>query len=275
MNILITGASSYVGASIYSRLKDKYQVHGTYMNNRLFPELEFLDITNGRSVLDYVSRTNPDLIIHVAAYASGNWADKNLEKGLEINEKGTRNIVDAANNNRSKVLFISSFAALDAKSPYGMSKANGEQYVKEVKAGYVILRPSLIIGLSPNTKNDRPFNRILRNITEHTPAVYDTSWRFQPTWLRHIDEVIEEVIIRKITNETVEIAVPEAKTRFDLANDLLSDMGIDVTPKDAHDTSPSFVDDLEKLRELGLPQYTYAQMIEGIKQEIKDYLKTR
>lgn len=275
MNILITGASSYVGASIYSRLKDKYQVHGTYMNNKLFPELDSLDITNRISVIDYVSRIKPDFIIHVAAYASGNWADKNLEKGLEINEKGTRNIVDAANNNGSKIIFISSFAALNASSPYGVSKSNGEQYVKETKAGYVILRPSLIVGLSPNTTNDRPFNRILKNITEHTPAAYDTSWKFQPTWLRHIDEVVEEVIIRQIVNETVELAVPEAKTRFDIANDLLSDMGIKVTPKDMHDISPLFVNDLKTLKELGLPQYTYDQMIEGIKQEIKEYLKKR
>lgn len=274
MKILIVGASSYVGASIYSRLKERYDIKGTYNSNRLFPELDHLDITDQRAVTDYVSQMSPDIILHVAAYASGNWAEQNLQKGLAINEKGTRNIVDAANRINAKIIFVSSFAALN-DSPYGRSKSTGEGYVKETKAGYVILRPSLIVGLSPNTSNDRPFNRILKNITEHTPAVYDTSWKFQPTWLRHIAEVIEQVIERDINNETIEIAVPELRTRFDIANDLLSGRGIDVVPKDMHDTSPIFSNDLRKLKELGLPQYTYGEMIEGIREEIQEFLRNR
>ncbi|MFH1917254.1 MAG: hypothetical protein ABIJ21_08395 [Nanoarchaeota archaeon] len=54
MKILVTGASSYVGAGIYSWLKEKHSVKGTYNSNRLFPDLEFLDITQGKAVMDFV-----------------------------------------------------------------------------------------------------------------------------------------------------------------------------------------------------------------------------
>src|SRR3989344_4062293 len=269
MKILITGASSYVGASIYSTLKEKYSVTGTYNSHKLFPELELLDITDNGRVMKKVSAKKPDVIIHAAANASGGWCEKNPELAVAINQQGTRHIVDSANAIDSKVIFISSFAVADTASLYGRTKIASEQYVKEVEAGYVILRPSLIIGLSPNTTNDRPFNRMLRNITEGTPAVYDTSWKFQPTWLRHLDGVILGILEQEIINETIPVSVPELKTRYEIANDLPPKFGIKAKPENKHDDTPTFSEKLNKLKELKLPQYSYIQMIAGIITEIK------
>jgi len=275
MKILITGASSYVGASIYARLKDKYSVVGTYKSHKLFPELEFLDITDKQGVMDFVLKKKPDVIIHVAANASGSWCEKNPEQAIAINQQGTRHIVDSANAVNSKVILISSFAIINTDSVYAHTKIASEQYVKEVKAGYIVLRPAHIVGFSPNTINDRQFNRFLKNIVEGVPAVYDTSWKFQPTWLRHLDEVIEEILKRGIINETIPVSVPELKTRYELANDILPKFNVAVTSEDKHDPTPTFSGKLNKLKELKLPQYTYDEMIVGIVQEIKDYLKTR
>ena len=272
MKILITGASSYVGASIYSTLKEKYSVTGTYNSHKLFPELELLDITDNGRVMKKVSAKKPDVIIHAAANASGGWGEKNPELAVAINQQGTRHIVDSANAIDSKVIFISSFAVADTASLYGRTKIASEQYVKEVEAGYVILRPSLIIGLSPNTTNDRPFNRMLRNITEGTPAVYDTSWKFQPTWLRHLDGVILGILEQEIINKTIPVSVPELKTRYEIANDLPPKFGIKAKPENKHDDTPTFSEKLNKLKELKLPQYSYIQMIAGIITEIKGYL---
>ena len=271
---MITGASSYVGASIYARLKEKYSVVGTYNSHKLFPELEFLDITAKPRVMDFILTKKPDVIIHVAANASGTWCDKNPKQAIAINQKGTRYIVDSANKIHSKLIFISSCAVVNTNSVYGRTKIASEQYVKEVKAGYIILRPSLIIGFSPNTTNDRPFNRFLKNIVDGVPAVYDTSWKFQPTWLRHLCEVIEEILKKEIINHIIPVSVPVLKTRYDVASDILPKFNITVTPENKHDTTPTFSGQLNKLSELKLPQYSYDEMVIGIIQEIRDYLKT-
>jgi dTDP-4-dehydrorhamnose reductase len=273
MKILITGASSYVGARIYSDLKKKYDVIGTYYSNKLFPELKLLDIRDKGQVKALVDSVKPDFIVHVAANPNARWCEANSDQAIAINEDGTKNIVDAANKANSKVIFISSFAIANQDSVYARTKIESEKIVKKVKAGYVILRPSLIVGFSPNTTNDRPFNRILKNITEKTLAVYDTSWKFQPTYLRHLDEVIEAIIKRGIINQTIPVSVPESTTRFDLANDILSEFKVKVTSEDKHDTQPVVLDDLAKLKELNLPRYSYAKMILEIKKEIGAYLK--
>ena len=273
MDVLITGGSSYVGASIYSKLKDKHSVVGTYYSHKLFPELEKLDITNQSDVENFIKRKKPDIIIHVAANASGSWCEKNPTPAVAINQEGTKYLVNAANLTNSKIILISSFAVANTDSLYGRTKIASEEYVKKAKAGYVILRPSLIVGFSPNTINDRPFNRFLKNITEGTPAIYDTSWKFQPTWLRHLDEVIEAILERGINREIIPIAVPELKTRYDIANDILSRFNINVSPEDKQDNTPTFSEKLDKLKELNLPAYSYDEMIAGIVQEINNYLK--
>ena len=273
MRILITGASGYVGARLYSDLKKKHEVTGTYHSNKLFPELWILDIGNKKAVESLVKKVHPEIIIHVAANASASWCEKNPELAVKFNETGTKNIVYSANQIKAKVIYISSFEHANTKTLYGRTKEAGEKYVKEAKAGYIILRPCLIIGFSPNTMNDRPFNRFLKNITQHTPAVYDATWKFYPTWLKHIEEVIEKIIEKKIINETIPISIPEKKTRFNIAKDLLSDFNIDVKPEYPTNVAPLISEDLTKLSELGLPYYTYDEIIKGIKKEIKDYLK--
>lgn len=271
MKILITGASSYVGAKIYTDLKDKFETTGTYFSNKLFDELEKLDITNQEEVDDLVSNISPKIIIHVAANASGGWCDKNPDKAKSINENGTKYIVEAANKINSKVIYISSFAAINPTIFYGETKLHGEDFVKEAKAGFNILRPSLIVGYSPNTTNDRPFNRLLKNLTEHTPAIYDLSWKFQPTYLRHISEVIQKLIELNIDNKIIPIAVPELKSRFDLAKDILTPFNIEVKSEDKEDKSPVFSENLSILNELNLPEYTYSELVDNIIQEIKDH----
>ncbi len=270
MKILITGASSYVGAKIYADLKDKFETTGTYFLNKLFEELKKLDITNQEEVTNLISNIKPEYIIHVAANASGGWCDKNPDLAKSINEDGTKYIVEAANKVNSKVIYISSFAAINPTIFYGETKLHGEDFVKKTKSGFNILRPSLIVGYSPNTTNDRPFNRLLKNLNEHTPAIYDLSWKFQPTYLRHISEIIQKLIKLNIGNKIIPIAVPEVKSRFDLAKDILTPFNIEVQSEDKQDKSPVFTENLSILKELNLPEYTYSKMIDNIIQELKD-----
>jgi dTDP-4-dehydrorhamnose reductase len=269
MKILLTGASSYLGARLYFDLQQSFDVTGTYNHSPLSKKFIQLDVTSSESVTKCVTESKPDVIIHVAANANPRWCEANPELAYALNEKATKTIVAAANVIHAKIIFVSSFAAFNPTNVYGKTKLISEDHVKQTKNGYNILRPSLIVGFSSNTTNDRPFNRILKNLDDHTPAIYDTSWKFQPTYIGHISAVIQQVIEKNIWNETLPIAVPEVKSRFDIAKDILQAFSINVTPEDKHDTTPTTTDDLKQLAELNLPQYTYQEIIEKIIDEIK------
>jgi len=272
MKILIIGASSYTGGRLYVDLKKKYEVVGTYNANKLFPELLKLDITNAEEVIRVIGEEKPDWIVHVAANPNARWCDAHPKEAIELNELGTKNIVEAADKTGASIIYISSTAALKPVDVYRKTKLAGEKIVREAKNGFDILQPSLIIGLSPNTTNDRPFNRLLKNITEKTPAVYDTSWKAHPTWVGHISEVIDLIIEGNITDETIPIAVPELKNRYEIAKDILSPFNITVAPEDKNDKTPVTEVTQEKLKELNLPTYTYDQIVERIVKETKDNL---
>ncbi len=268
MRILLTGASSYVGAKFYQDLKGHHVV-GTFYSNPFFPELHRLDITKRDDVLALAAHVRPEVIIHVAANASSNWCDQHPDMASMINAEGTKNIVDAAKAVHARLIYISSFAAIAPTTLYGRTKRMGEELVKN-STDYVILRPSLIVGYSPNTHNDRPFNRILQNITNGTKAEYDTSWRFQPTWLTHLSDVVQICLEGRIHNETIPVSVPEITSRYELARDILSHFTIIATPVNNRDTSPVFEENLSKLAQLSLPSCTYQAMIEGIVKDIRE-----
>ncbi|MBI4100294.1 sugar nucleotide-binding protein [Candidatus Microgenomates bacterium] len=270
MKVLLTGASSYVGARLFFDLSRDFNITGTYYGTRLSDKFIHLNITDRQEINNLLSKLKPDFIIHATANANARWCEANPKSAIALNQESTKFIVRSANEYGAKVVLVSSFAAIHPHNIYSNTKRQSELYVQDTERGYVILRPSLIIGFSPNTVNDRPFNRILKNLDQKTEAVYDTSWEFQPTYLRHISEIIKCVLERPIVNEIIPIAVPELKSRYDIANDILSEFNIEVRPIDKHDTEPIETDNLEKLKSLHLPEYSYDGMIGNIVEEIKN-----
>lgn len=268
MKILVTGASSYVGARLFLDIRSAYETVGTYSQHRLSPNFLHLDITNRNEVDTLISSQKPDIILHVASNPHPDWCEANPEEAKRLNVTGTQNIVDAANTNEAKVIYISSFAAINPINVYAHTKKDSETLVETVQAGYLSLRPSFILGFSPNTTNDRSFNRLLKNLDSGTPAVYDTSWKFQPTYLGHLHKVIASCIQRSIWNHTIHVTVPEHTTRFDSAKDILSPFGVSVSAIDNHDTTPFVKNPLTELKTLDLPQCSYDEMIHSIIDEI-------
>lgn len=276
MRLLITGASSYVGARLYSDLRSKFEVTGTYHRHKLFQGLEQLDITKKESVDQIIDNIKPEIIIHAASIPSASWCEKNPGLARQINVQGTKNVIAGAKEMGVKIIYISSFAAINPSNLYGETKLDSEKYIQQSGLGFVIFRPSLIIGQSPNTTNDRPHNRLLKNITEKTPPIYDNSWRFQPTWLGHLSECIDLVIERNITNEVIPVAISELKTRYDLAQDILSNFGITAISENTQKNPiPAVGEELRKLTDLNLPQYSYEEIITNVVNEISDHLKTK
>lgn len=273
MKILLTGANGYVGAKMYQELLKKFEVVGTYNSNQLFPELLKLDITDKNQVNYLIQLVKPDIIIHTANNASPTWCEEHPEEAIRTNIDSTHYIVDAANDIKAKIIYISSIVVLNPVNIYSKSKKDSEEIVRGVTAGFTIIRPSLVVGYSPNTTNDRSFNRMLKNITDKASTEYDNSWKFQPTYLKHLCGVTEEIIERNIWGETIPVIVDEMVTGFDLATNILTPFGINVTSDEKKkDMSLWLSMDTLKLQELKLPLCGYDEMIGKIVEEIKTNL---
>jgi len=106
-------------------------------------------------------------------------------------------------------------------------------------------------------------------LDDGVPAIYDTSWKFQPSYLGHISEIINKIIERGINKEIIPISVDGLYSRYDVAKDILTPFGIVVSAVDKGDITPIIIDDQSKLKEQNLPIYNYQEVIEKIIKEIK------
>ncbi len=271
MKILIIGANSYVGARLYLDLVKEFgedDVTGTYHSKQISKKFIKLDVTDSQNTLGTIEKIRPDIIVDVVAMASPAWCEAHPEEAMEINKNGTENILEAANKINARIIYISTTGVLNPADVYRKTKLAAEEIVKGCKSGFLIVRPGLVEGFSPNTENDRPFNRILKNLDQKTPAIYDTSWKANVTWIGHISEVVILSIRRGIKNEVVIVFSEGKRSRFDIANDILSKFGVKVEMKNDNDTSAPVQVDLSKIEELRLPTHTYEEIVSKMVDEI-------
>lgn len=270
MKILILGANGYLGSRLFFDLRREFEVVGTYHKTRFFDDFIQLDITDADQVNNVFGKVKPDVIIQTANYPSPRFAKDNEDGYEKLNLSSSEIIKDAANEINAKVIFISSFAALNPDNIYGKLKLESEQVIKEVKAGYLVLRPSLILGFSPNQNNDRPFDRVYRCIKNPEFAEFDTSWKFQPTYIGHLSDVIKKAVKNNIFNHVVHVFSPSIETQFSTARDILKPFDVEVRPIDKQMDMPLQEKSESELTELGLPAFSYQEMIDAIHEEIRE-----
>ena len=270
--IMIIGADSYLGARLYFDLSKKFDVIGTYYSLKLSDKFLYLDITNQKEADCIITKQKPDIIIHAANNASPKWCQENQNEAIEINQNSTKHIIDAAQKVSSKIIYISSIMAILPNDVYSKTKVASEKMIINSGIRYLIIRPSWILGFSPNTVNDRPFNRFLRDLDKkNKSAIYDDQNKFQPTYIGHISEVISVAIEKNIWNQTIIVAADSVKSRFDLAKDIIGHFGIKITANNASEITQIPVDnDIDKLKILGFPIYSYDEIISKIIDEIKN-----
>ncbi len=273
--ILVTGASGYVGAKIYQDLKDiGFEVVGTYYTQKLFVDLVKCDITNRDEVKQLFSAHKPDIVIHSAANPSNSSAEKDPKSANNLNVTATEYLVNESRKTNTKFIFISTFAAYNATGVYGQSKLTAEKIVS-LLSKYIILRPSLIIGLSPNTENDRPFNRIIKNIVnKDSHTEYDNSWKFNVTFLSHLSKICIEIIEKELfINDVLPVASNAISSRYKISQDILKNFNIKVTEIDEGRGTVEPEIDWSIYKKLGLSEMTYIEGIAEIVEDLK-YLDT-
>jgi len=156
--ILITGAAGFMGRHLVSALlRDKYNdliltdknedsTFLAYCNGYRDNSWSFynLDITNRDTVFDLFKREKIDTCIHLAGKVKVEESIRNPQSTMDVNVKGTLNMLDACCINETKNFIFASSASvygdpielpidenhtLSPISPYGTSKMLAEKYV--------------------------------------------------------------------------------------------------------------------------------------------------
>lgn len=153
MKILVTGANGQVG-------RELVELGLQQGDDIIAADRSQLDISCQQSVSDFCRRHQPHAIINAAAFTAVDLAEAEPEKAFAVNAQGVKHLANVACELNIPILHISTdyvfdgqaerpYNEQDTPSPiniYGQSKLQGEVYLHNSGARYLILRTSWVFG---------------------------------------------------------------------------------------------------------------------------------
>lgn len=156
--IMITGCNGQLGRAINEIYKN--DIHYSLLNT----DVEQLDITKIDDVMAYVRSEKPDVIVNCAAHTGVDACETEEDKAYKINAIGPRNLSIGATEIGAKIVQVSTdyvfegngtkpyieFDKTGPKGMYGITKLEGENFVKEFASRYFIIRTAWLYGDGKN-----------------------------------------------------------------------------------------------------------------------------
>lgn len=171
MKYLVTGYKGQLGYDIVRELKKR-----NVKDEDIFPvDIEQMDITDEKSVMDTVLKIKPDVIFHNAAWTNVDGAEDMYDACEKVNYIGTKNMTEACKKIGAKIVYISTDYVFDGtkdgmyeiddkpnpKSVYGKTKYMGEEVVRSYE-NHFIVRISWVFGI-----NGKNFIRTMLKLSEN------------------------------------------------------------------------------------------------------------
>ena len=161
MKVLVTGASGFVGRATCEELGRRgHEVVALVRRAGSEPpgtQAQIGDLTDAASLQEAMPSQRPDAVIHLAAEIA---SQRKARKVQDVNVEGTRRLLEACElDGGPRFVLASTVVTGDAKgallepdkplpveTPYGRSKQEAEQLVRESPLHGVIVRPSHVYG---------------------------------------------------------------------------------------------------------------------------------
>ena len=231
MRILVTGANGMLAKEV----KEKFQKN----NEIIATDVQELDITDEKAVLDFVKNTKPDYIINCAAYTAVDKAEDNYELADRINGDGPTNLAKAAKNVGAKLVHISTdyvfggnldiskdYKEDDEKAPvtaYGKTKLHGEQGIASNMDEYYIFRTAWLYGVGGNI-----FVKTMTKLGSTRDEINVVSDQHgSPTYAKDLTNIIYQAIEKQIPYGIYNATNEGYTTWYDFTKEILAEQGIE------------------------------------------------
>ncbi len=213
MKLLITGASGLYGSKLAQlALARGIEVYSSDIQSlSVFGKFVKLDISVKTQVDESFKVIKPDVVVHAATLTDVDKCETNKELAWKINVEGTKNIVEAAHDAGSFLIYISTdyvfsgekglYKETDKPDPinyYGVTKLKAEEIV-QTQAEYFIARPSVIYGSTPAAGKVNFALWLIETLRKGERVKIVTDQWNTPTLNTNLAEMTLEVVARRLT----------------------------------------------------------------------------
>jgi len=240
LKLLITGASGLYGSKlaklalakgieVYSSDIQSLSIHGNFVK---------LDISVKQQVEEAFTTIKPDVVVHAATLTDVDKCETNKELAWKVNVEGTRNIVEAAGNVGSFLIYVSSdyvfsgekgnYKETDKPDPinyYGLTKLKAEEIV-QTQPEYFIARPSVMYGSTPAAGKVNFALWLIETLRKGERIKIITDQWNTPTLNTNLAEMALEVAERRLTG-IYHLCGATRVSRFEFATQIAEAFGLD------------------------------------------------
>lgn len=230
MKILVTGANGMLAKEVKEKFAKENEVIAT--------DVSELDITNEKTVMEYVENTKPEYIINCAAYTAVDKSEENYDLADRINGDGPTNLAKAAKKVGAKLVHISTdyvfggdldiskdYKENDEKHPvtaYGKTKLHGEEGITANMDEYYIFRTAWLYGVGGNN-----FVKTMTKLGSTRDEINVVSDQHgSPTYAKDLTEIIYQAIEKKIPYGIYNATNEGYTTWYDFTKEILEEQGI-------------------------------------------------
>ncbi len=261
MRILVTGGAGFIG----SHVVDAYIGAGhrvgvvdnldTGRREFLNPRAKFykVDVTNEKKLFEVFKKEKPELVAHLAAFDHIRLSVEYPEKAIKGNVLGTLNVLKAMVKYGSRKIIFASTAGpiygfnpkplpvdenrpIESISPYGATKAFGEELIKLYSRlnaiEYTIFRYPNIYGPRQFPKAEAKAVAVftLMLLDGKRPTLFGDGSKARD--YDHIDDVVRAhlLVLKKGNNETINIGWGKPTTDRELLNAIQKALGTKIKP---------------------------------------------
>lgn len=256
--VVVTGGTGFIGSHLTERLAaEGAAVHIIEKSDagikniesvKDLVELHRIDICDSAGIGQIISDIKPSIIFHLAACLKRERDPKIIEQLMDVNFKGTLNLLDAAKAvSIDRFVFPSTsdvygsnkspFAEtqpIDPVSPYSLSKAAAElacrMYFKTFGVPAVILRPFLTYG--PRQKPDLLIPELI--VSAILKKEFKMTKGEQKRDINFVDDLVDAFIAaalkKEAVGETINIGTGNMYRIVDIVENVLNIMGNPINP---------------------------------------------
>ncbi len=149
MRILVTGANGQLGQEFKNNVSNSN-------HEFFFKDVNELDITKKKEILNYVTIYKIQLIINCAAYTNVNESETYKNLAIKVNSNAVKNLIEVCEEKKLKMIHFSTDYVYNSNNMtpiredsninpvnyYGISKREGEKIIEKSSSNSIIIRTS-------------------------------------------------------------------------------------------------------------------------------------
>lgn len=239
--LLLTGGGGFVGENIIQQADSSWEVHvidqreGDVEREGLAWHLA--DLLDNERLTALFREIAPDAVVHTAAISDIDKCEANPDLAERVNVGVTRTLAGLCREHEAKMIYFSTdsifdgekggYSEIDSPTPlnvYAQTKVSGEQIVMSTVPYWVVVRPSLVMGLPVGEVGNSFLWKMIQSLKKGEQVAFPKAEIRTPVNVITLSRAVVELASRQISGH-FHLSGNDSLSRFDMAVKICEKLG--------------------------------------------------